>query len=272
MKNIRLFLQFALFVVIVAGAICLAPQLGQQLEDRPFESGLLSAPAIDHGHGDAHGETHGEEQGDTHGEPQDESHGEVHGQAPAGHAPAAAEAEAVTEVAAEAEVEAGAEAVEETVVEAEETAGAEAEATAEEVTEEVTEEAAEEVATEVATEVVEETPEPVAEVAEAAQPSPAHPGDLVIQSIDPATATQAPVAFSHTVHEGYECAFCHHKGGNVSCTSAGCHTDTSTKKLTGATENVSFEAAFHIKGDKSCVGCHRTLKAGPTSCKDCHPK
>lgn len=261
MKNIRLFLQFALFVVIVVCAVVAAPHLGQMLADKPFEAGYLSAPEIDHGHGDGAG--HGEEHGEEHGGATD-----VHGDAGDAHGQAVAEETHETAAAEEAVAEEPAEAVEETaeqVEEGAEEAAGEAEAQVGETAEETTEAAP----AQIEEQAEEQVEGQVEEVAEAA---PAHPGDMVIQPLDPATATQAPVAFSHAKHEATECAFCHHKGGNQSCSSPGCHTDTTTKKLTGATENVSFEAAFHVKGDKSCVGCHRALKSGPTKCTDCHPK
>ena len=266
MKNIRLFLQTVLFLVIVASAITFVPKIGQVLEGKPFEAGELQAPAIEHGHGEGHGEEHGEEQG--------EAHGDAHSDATTGHGDAVAvEAEAAPAMEAEAAPAMEAEAA--TAMEADQAVVEET--VAEAVTEEVV---AEEVVTEeveAVTEAAAEAEAAVQETTEQVAEAPAYPADLVIQPLDPAKATQAPVAFSHAKHDATEllagnCAFCHHKGDNVSCTSAGCHTDTSTKKLTGAAENVSFEAAFHLKGDKSCVGCHRTLKAGPTGCKDCHPK
>ena len=287
MKNIRLFLQFVLFLVIVVGAVWAAPHIGQVLEGQTYESGQLSAPEIDRGHGEAHGDGHGDVQGEEHGAATD-----VHGQAeeiPVGETHdeggmmTEAEGHAEETMAAEATETVG-EAPEATVEEAAQDAMAEAPAEAADEAQAIAEDhsGAAETLVEEAGETgqavpMEQVVEQVEEVTEPAPAAPAYPGDLVIQSLDPATATQAPVAFSHAKHEATavlagQCAFCHHKGGTVSCSSPGCHTDMTTKKMTGATENVSFEAAFHIKGDKSCVGCHRTLKSGPTSCKDCHPK
>ncbi|MGE4554277.1 MAG: hypothetical protein AB7D57_14285 [Desulfovibrionaceae bacterium] len=71
MKNIRIFLSFVVFIVMICAAVTLAPRLGEKL-DRPFAAGLLEAPAIEHhapaGHGEEHApEGHGEEAAPAHG-------------------------------------------------------------------------------------------------------------------------------------------------------------------------------------------------------------
>ena len=85
MKNIRLFLQFCIFVLVVCAAILMVPHLGQNL-DQPFEAGYLSAPDIPRDHGAANGEGHGEEHGDV-----QEGHGDGHGDAATTDAHAEAE-------------------------------------------------------------------------------------------------------------------------------------------------------------------------------------
>lgn len=105
--------------------------------------------------------------------------------------------------------------------------------------------------------------------------TPAAPADMVISVPDGATATKAPVAFSHTTgHANIECATCHHKwdgaGDIVACSS--CHNNMDDKK-----SDDSFYNAYHANTEASCVGCHKALKkageaTGPTSCNDCHPR
>ena len=76
MKNIRIFLSFVMFIIILCAAAVLAPRLGEKL-DMPFEAGLLQAPAIQH-HGEGHAPEagHGEQAPEGHGEPAPEGHGE----------------------------------------------------------------------------------------------------------------------------------------------------------------------------------------------------
>lgn len=64
-------LSFLLFAAVIAGAVYVAPILGQQT-DNPFEAGLLKAPEIDRHHGAAtEGEGH---EAPAHGETPVESH------------------------------------------------------------------------------------------------------------------------------------------------------------------------------------------------------
>ncbi len=97
------------------------------------------------------------------------------------------------------------------------------------------------------------------------------PADMVMKAPGGATMTKAPVAFSHKGHATVECKDCHHKwdgaGAIQPCSASGCHTDMASKK-----GDASFYAAFHSKDDKSCVGCHKKDKKGPTKCTECHPK
>ncbi len=95
------------------------------------------------------------------------------------------------------------------------------------------------------------------------------PADLTIKAPEGMKATQPPVAFSHANHK-QECKVCHHKDGDnpKACASAGCHDDTNDKK-----GDKSFYRAYHdMKSQKSCVGCHKAEKKGPTKCAECHKK
>lgn len=97
--------------------------------------------------------------------------------------------------------------------------------------------------------------------------APAGPVTFKIPAGLKVTKTMAP--FTHDNHK-QDCKVCHHKWDGAaaiqSCSAAGCH-DQDGKK-----EANTFYAAYHAKGDKSCVGCHKAEKKGPKSCKDCHPK
>lgn len=83
-------------------------------------------------------------------------------------------------------------------------------------------------------------------------------------------AKYAPIMFSHAKHADLECAKCHHKMGeseDMKCTT--CHSDTSKK---AKRDPEGYYQAFHGKSDMSCVGCHKSMKKGPTKCNDCHTK
>ncbi len=68
------------------------------------------------------------------------------------------------------------------------------------------------------------------------------------------------VSFDHTKHEGVtDCATCHHTEGEATCKS--CHME---KKG----DAPKAKDAFH----KNCKGCHKSMKKGPTKCKECHVK
>lgn len=73
------------------------------------------------------------------------------------------------------------------------------------------------------------------------------------------------VTFPHKAHvdRGTTCKTCHH--------TLAADTDTPDKKcLDCHTEDseVKPKDAYH----KTCVECHKTGKAGPTKCKECHVK
>ena len=100
------------------------------------------------------------------------------------------------------------------------------------------------------------------------------PKDMELKVPAGATATKAPVKFSHEKHKANECKACHHKGEqDFKCSNKGCHDNVDP---TDKTSEKSFYMAFH-KGDSvhSCVGCHKKAKeAGknaPIACNACHP-
>ncbi len=81
----------------------------------------------------------------------------------------------------------------------------------------------------------------------------------------PLKGTMKPVAFNHEFHEGQvaDCRSCHHKK-ITACSS--CHTLEGSEQSGG----VGLSQAMHsAKSERSCVGCHNTVKAKP-SCAGCH--
>ena len=104
----------------------------------------------------------------------------------------------------------------------------------------------------------------------------------------------SPVDFPHSKHFVFNCRECHHTwdlGIEVSgCMTSGCH---DLIKAPEKSEKINaimyYKKAFHEK----CIGCHKEIKkqnlvmekkasidaknlkiqkAGPTGCRDCHPK
>lgn len=80
------------------------------------------------------------------------------------------------------------------------------------------------------------------------------------------------VTFNHSSHKSVACRTCHHMGlpGNryATCTNAQCHA------LNGASERspMSVYMAYHAPNtDRSCYGCHKTLKGKYPSFKGCQP-
>ena len=67
------------------------------------------------------------------------------------------------------------------------------------------------------------------------------------------------VTFNHTGHEQVtDCASCHHTGEYAQC--SGCH---------GVSAGIpNAKDSFH----STCIDCHKEMKQGPTSCRDCHIK
>jgi hypothetical protein len=111
-------------------------------------------------------------------------------------------------------------------------------------------------------------------------------------------AKRSAVAFPHAVHFSYACQECHHEWDNTSviqsCTTSGCHdlleapkTDDGKPVKDPDLKILYYKKAYH----DLCIGCHKDIKqknkameaslvdldeklppAGPTSCKQCHPK
>lgn len=103
--------------------------------------------------------------------------------------------------------------------------------------------------------------------------------DYIVKAPAEFTATQAPVALSHTKHKAIECKGCHHEWDGKApigkCSAKGCHDSVDAADKTG---DHSFYRAFHdAKSQHSCMGCHKAMKAeqkaaGPVVCTQCHPK
>lgn len=104
------------------------------------------------------------------------------------------------------------------------------------------------------------------------------PAELIkMQVPEGAKAKKPTVNFPHIPHEHLDCTHCHHtwdqKSDVKKCKDSGCHDNTKTKK-----GDTSYYLAYHKKGDKSCLGCHKELKKakaekmGPSSCNGCHVK
>jgi hypothetical protein len=76
-------------------------------------------------------------------------------------------------------------------------------------------------------------------------------------------ATMPGVKFAHLKHsDEYQvaCRTCHHnEGESRDCMS--CH---------GAKKGPEGELSFKDAAHKSCMGCHKTQKKGPTVCNKCH--
>ncbi len=97
------------------------------------------------------------------------------------------------------------------------------------------------------------------------------PADGLAMDYPGAKAKYAPIKFNHSTHAALACEKCHHKmneASDMKCTS--CHSDTSK----AAKRNPEgYDYAFHNrKSESSCVGCHKSMKSGPTKCNDCHTK
>jgi len=101
------------------------------------------------------------------------------------------------------------------------------------------------------------------------------PKDMEIKVPDGATATKAPVKFSHEKHKANECKTCHHKLDTdpkaYKCSNKGCHDDVADK----ANEKGYYKAFHDMNSPNSCLGCHKKAKAEgknpPMGCPVCHP-
>jgi uncharacterized paraquat-inducible protein A len=91
--------------------------------------------------------------------------------------------------------------------------------------------------------------------------------DIVMKS--PGAATQGTVTFGHAKHGKQKCEDCHHKmkeSKDMKC--ASCHNDLKEKK-----GDKSYYNAYHAPtSNHSCLGCHKSMKQGPTACNKCHAK
>jgi len=119
-------------------------------------------------------------------------------------------------------------------------------------------------------------------------------GAIELSAPDGVETKKASVEFPHARHFGYSCQTCHHSwdfGPEVSgCMASGCHDLVKAPKKSEKVSDVMYyKKAFHQK----CIGCHREIKklnlameekvfasadkiklqnAGPTGCRECHPK
>lgn len=76
------------------------------------------------------------------------------------------------------------------------------------------------------------------------------------------------VPFPHGKHMEAvsDCKTCHHTEDLVNCSS--CH-----KKTPSAVTKVRGQDAAHLRtSQRSCAGCHISMKVGPTTCAACHKK
>jgi hypothetical protein len=77
--------------------------------------------------------------------------------------------------------------------------------------------------------------------------------------------------FDHANHR-QPCETCHHKWDGSSeitgCTVDGCHDDFKDKR----TDASAYKAFHDRRSEASCLGCHKSMKKGPTKCSDCHPR
>ncbi len=103
--------------------------------------------------------------------------------------------------------------------------------------------------------------------------------DLVVMKVPGGQKQTKPsVRFPHAKHarENADCFGCHHKENDRSairsCSAKGCHWPMySSGKMEKRSPN-SYYQAFHNKGPKACIGCHKAKGRGPKSCRECHPK
>jgi len=95
-------------------------------------------------------------------------------------------------------------------------------------------------------------------------------------TIDDCIAKKSAVEFPHAVHfDKYECSTCHHTQEDLTLETADqakpcsqCHMEPEKAGTPTCSEMSPKKNPFHI----TCVSCHKTEKAGPTKCGDCHPK
>lgn len=103
---------------------------------------------------------------------------------------------------------------------------------------------------------------------------PAPPPEKVI--IEAAAKKQPPVSLAHQKHAKYSksCDRCHHDAKGLTADAkvvvkkcSACHLDPKGK--VPSMREMSLTAnPFH----KTCIGCHKEQKKGPTGCAACHIK
>lgn len=123
-------------------------------------------------------------------------------------------------------------------------------------------------------------------------------GSIILKAPNGYEPKRAPVEFPHAVHFSYSCQECHHtwKGDEKikNCTTSGCHSllETPKKPNQGGIDKEKAHLFFKTAYHKSCIGCHKKVKAentkmekrasfnskdiniqnvGPIRCNECHP-
>ena len=119
-------------------------------------------------------------------------------------------------------------------------------------------------------------------------------GTLELTPPEDVEAKKSSVEFPHSRHFSYNCQECHHtwdfSADLTGCKTSGCHDQAKAPEKSENPGDVAyFKKAYHQK----CIGCHKAIKAinakieknpvlssknvklqkaGPTSCRQCHPK
>ncbi len=120
---------------------------------------------------------------------------------------------------------------------------------------------------------------PKAASADDAAEAQAVPCEIVIAPDDNPLPTFPEVTFSHTAHQGVNCAACHHmmEAGSDIQACRDCHYD---RDIEFRKEPTSFYRAWHSTSTYSCTGCHASRayakleNTGPIKCFDsgCHAR
>ena len=122
-------------------------------------------------------------------------------------------------------------------------------------------------------------------------------GSILLEPPESVTAKRTPVDFPHSRHFDFNCKRCHHKWDKESqiedCTTSGCHDLLESPKKANDKAVSEVESILYFKNayHKTCIGCHKDIKAknllaesqlkvsdkatvikkvGPTTCKGCH--
>ncbi len=100
---------------------------------------------------------------------------------------------------------------------------------------------------------------------------------LATVTIGEAAKKQAPVVFPHEKHTTLvkTCDTCHHTNKGLTADSkvkvqkcSECHMKPQGTKVTTMADMNLQKNPMHLK----CVGCHKEMKNGPTTCVQCHKK